>query len=380
MRFYATLVRPVLFLLPPELAHATTKRVLRFKWLRGGLAHLVADYSDPRLQVKAAGLEFPTPVGLSAGYDNNCQFLDALLALGFGYVVGGTVLCQPRPGHPRPRLMRLQREQSLINAMGFPSKGMVAVRRNLERLRQEAPQQGKPVLVSIAGFSVEEFQSCHAALEPLADAVELNISCPNSDEILIFQEPHTFKALLERINAQRTKPLFVKIPPFGDEGGRENMLALVRIAREMGVDGITVANAKLVKEQKLAMGQGGLSGHSLLENTIRMVCEVRAEVGPSMAINACGGISTADDALRALRAGANTVQLLTGLIYRGPGVARSINKGLVQKMQRSECASLTQLVDAMRKASERQVPNESPSLVPTFLRHDSVLDPAAAHK
>ncbi|MEK7778432.1 MAG: quinone-dependent dihydroorotate dehydrogenase, partial [Chloroflexota bacterium] len=235
MGAYETLLRPILFLLPPERAQASAEWLFRQSWLWRAASPLL-DYHDPRLHVRTAGLEFPSPVGLAAGYDKSCEFLESLLALGFGYVVGGTVVPQPRAGNPSPRLMRLPRQGSLINALGFPSKGMEAAQKNLDLLRRKARLRSKPILVSVAGLSLEEFLACHATLEPLADATEMNISSPNTQGLRVFQEPETFKRLLERINAQRSKPLFVKIPPFGDDGGREKVLGLVRIAREMGVD------------------------------------------------------------------------------------------------------------------------------------------------
>lgn len=343
MGVYESLLRPLLFRLPPERAQATAGWFLKRRRL-WRLASAYLDYQAPRLRVTVAGLDFPSPVGLAAGYDKDCEFLGALLDLGFGYVVGGTVVPQARPGNPHPRLLRLPEQQSLINALGFPSKGMAAAVRNLERLRREIRRHPKPVVVSVAGLSLEEFQTCHEALEPVADATELNISSPNTRGLRVFQEPDTFKALVERINARRTKPLFVKIPPYADDQGREAMLTLVRIARERGVDGITAANTRPVEAPQLAMGQGGLSGRALLEDTVRIVAEVRAEAGPTMAVHACGGIFTAADALRALQAGANTVQLLTGLIYRGPGVARGINRGLERLMRERGYGSLAELV------------------------------------
>ena len=343
MGAYEALLRPLLFRLPPERAQAAAEWFLKRPWL-WRLASSYLDYQDQRLRVAVAGLEVPSPVGLAAGYDKDCEFLGALLDLGFGYVVGGTVVPEARPGNPHPRLMRLPGQQSLINSLGFPSKGMLVAKRNLECLGHRARPYPKPVVVSVAALSLEEFRTCHAALEPLADATELNISSPNTQGIRAFQEPDTFKTLLEYINNQRTKPLFVKIPPYADNQGRDHVLTLVRIAREQGVNGITATNTRMVEAPQLAMGQGGLSGRALLEDTIRMVSEVRAEADSAMAINACGGIFTAADALRTMRAGADTVQLLTGLIYRGPGVARSISRGLVQLMEQQGCASLAELV------------------------------------
>ena len=345
MGAYERLARPLLFLLPPERAQSLSEWALRRRWVWRLLTPSL-DFQDSRLQVTAGGLRFPSPVGLAAGYDKNCELLDSLLRLGFGYAVGGTVVPEARPGNPRPRLMRLPGQRSLINALGFPSKGVAAATEGLKRLGQIENRSGKPVVVSVAALDMDEFQRCHAALEPHADAIELNISSPNTEGIRVFQEADTFAELVERINSARTKPLFVKVPPYADDATREQVLSLVRIAREKGVDGITAANTRPVEAPRLAMGRGGLSGQSLLEDTLRIVEDVRAEAGSSMAIHACGGISTAEDTLRALRAGADTVQLLTGMVYRGPNAARAINKGLVRQMEARGHASLQETVAA----------------------------------
>ncbi len=345
MSAYERLARPLLFLLPPERAQSLSEWALRRRWLWRLLAPIF-DFQDTRLQVSAGGLHFPSPVGLAAGYDKNCEVLDSLLRLGFGYAVGGTVLPEPRQGNPRPRLMRLPKQRSLINALGFPSKGMAAAKEGLERLGRAESGTSKPVVVSLAALDMDAFLGCHAALEPHADATELNISSPNTQGIRLFQEPDTFAELIDRINVARAKPLFIKLPPYADAEVQEQVFSLVRIAREKGVDGITVSNTRPVEAPQLAMGRGGLSGQSLLEDTLRMVKEVRAEVGRAISINACGGISTAEDTLRTLRTGADTVQLLTGLVYRGPNVARTINKGLVRQMEQQGYASLQEMVAA----------------------------------
>ncbi len=345
MGAYERLARPLLFLLPPERAQSLSEWALRRRWLWRLLAP-VFDFQDTRLRVASGGLHFPSPVGLAAGYDKNCELLDSLLRLGFGYAVGGTVLPEPRPGNPRPRLMRLPKERALINALGFPSKGMAAARGALERLHRDPSGSSKPIVVSLAALEMDAFQQCHAALEPHADATELNISSPNTQGIRLFQETDTFAELIDRINAARTKPLFIKLPPYSDAGAQEQVMSLVRIGLEKGVDGFTVSNTRPVEAPQLAMGRGGLSGRSLLDDTLRMVTEVRAEAGTSIAINACGGISTADDTLRALLAGADTVQLLTGLVYQGPTVASAINKGLVRRLEERGHASLQEMVAA----------------------------------
>ena len=345
MAIYTALFRPFLFRLSPERAQALADWFLGRRLLMQAMSPYFK-CRDPRLRVSAGGLTLPSPVGMAAGYDKDCRFIDGLLSLGFGYVVGGTVTREARAGNPSPRLMRLPERLSLINALGFPGKGLDAAKAQLQRLQDRRGGDVHPVVVSVAGLTIDEFLDCHAALQPLCDAIELNISSPNTQGIRVFQEPQSFRDLLVALNGQRSKPLFVKIPPYTDEEGRERVLALVRIAVEEGVSGITAANTRPVEEPRLAMGQGGLSGRALLEDTLRIVADVRSEVGSDVAVHACGGISTADDTLHALKAGADTVQLLTGLIYQGPAVARAINRGLVKRMDQHAAASLGDLAKA----------------------------------
>ena len=330
--------RPLLFRLPPEGAQKLAELALRqaFIWRTLSSSFEVA---NDRLAVQMGGLSITNPVGLAAGYDKDCRFLSSILNLGFGYVVGGTVTETPRPGNPRPRLSRNVKNRSLINALGFPGKGMEAA---VVSVKRDAGRK-KPLVVSIAGLTVEEFLNCHSRLEPLADAIELNISSPNTIGIRIFQEPATFKGLIERVNDQRQKPLFVKLPPYFDEAERENVLQLVSLCLTVGVDGVTAINSKPVKDERLKVGVGGLSGHLIFGDMLRIVKDIKAEAGNRLAINACGGISSGQEAWQALKAGATTVQLLTGLIYEGPGIARYINKGLLSLLDKEGIPSLKAL-------------------------------------
>ena len=348
-RFYKRVARPVLFRVPPETAHAATAWLLRRRLVGKLIRTLAASYEvgDQRLQVRIAGLDFPSPVGLAAGYDKNCEIVASIMSLGFGYVVGGTVLLGPRAGNPSPRLVRLPQKQSLINSMGFPSKGAEAVQRTLERLEHRL----KPLVVSLSGLTPQELVTCHMAMEPLADATEINISSPNTAALGAFQEPDAFADLVERINGYRSKPLFVKLPFYSDSQGQERVLALVRVARQHGVDAVTTSNASLVEAPMLATGRGGLSGKALFQDTLRIVSEVRAEAGDGMAINGCGGIFTAEDAFQVLEAGADTVQLLTALIYEGPAAAAAINRGLLRLLERSSVSSVQQLTCSARMSA-----------------------------
>ena len=335
---YRLLLRPLLFRLPPETAQALADFVLQRGWLWRAVSPALR-VRDPRLKTRLAGLELENPVGLAAGYDKDCRFLPSIAALGFGYITGGTVTETPRDGNPRPRVLRAVKELGLINALGFPGKGLDLATRRLQDSRRSA---GTPRVISVSGTTVDEIVRCHRRMEPLADAVEMNISSPNTAGLRVFQEVGALTDLLTRINDGRQKPLFVKMPPYTDPDAgpaseaesRDRVLSLVRVCVAEGVEALTVSNTRPVEDARLAVGVGGLSGKPIFQDMLRMVREIKREIGDRAAINACGGIFTGGDAWEALQAGATTVQLLTGLIYRGPGIARRINLELLRQMER----------------------------------------------
>ena len=321
-------MRPLLFRLPPERAQRVAESLLAIRpvWHALGSAWRV---KDQVLRRTVAGIDLDNPIGLAAGFDKQCQYLGPLGHSGFGYLVGGTVTPDPRPGNPRPRLLREQSTQSLINSMGFPGDGVRVVAERLRRLEHRPV----PVVVSIAALDVEGFQECHQKLEPLADAIELNISSPNTQGLRRFQDPEGLSELLGRVNAQRRKPLFVKLPPYTDDQGKEQVFSLLHQCLAAGVTGVTAINTIPVADRRLATGQGGLSGRVIFPGMLRVVGELRREAGPDLVINACGGISTGEEAWQALQAGADTVQLFTALVYQGPAVAQAIALELAARLR-----------------------------------------------
>ena len=338
--FYRSLVRPLLFTLPPERAQSVADLALRYPRPWKALAGMF-EVRDDRLAVELAGMKLANPVGLAAGYDKNCEVLPALASLGFGYVSCGTVVALPQPGNPQPRVLRDKNRESLINSLGFPSKGLDYA---VERLQPGGRPSSVPVIGSVSGVILDDVLRCHRGIEALVDAVELNISSPNTSGLRVFQEPPALSELLGRLNEDRKRPLLVKLPPY-DVGGelserRERVMALADVCVRRGVDGLTVANTHPMEDARLAVGKGGLSGRAIFERTVAMVADVRAEIGGSAAINASGGIFTGEDAWRAIKAGATTVQLLTGFVYRGPGIARAISRELLTEMDREGVASL----------------------------------------
>ena len=325
MGVYTSLARPLLFTLAPETAQKLAEAVLAIKPLWKA-ARPFLELKDGRLQCDMGGIALPNPVGLAAGYDKDGRLIGRLANLGFGYIVAGTVVAEPRAGNPRPRLVRDPGVGSLTNSLGFPSQGLERVTQRLRRARTAKV----PLVASISGLSVEEFVLCHKALQPLASGLELNISSPNTEGIRVFQEPRRLEELLVALRPLKEKPLFLKLPPYFDEARRNQIMELVDVCLRQSVDGVTAINTRPVADTRLARGEGGLSGRPLLPHTLRIVGEIRKHAGASMTINACGGISSGEDALQALLAGVDTVQLFTGLVYGGPGVVRGINRHLLR--------------------------------------------------
>jgi dihydroorotate dehydrogenase len=310
--WYRSLTRPLLFALPPEASHRLAQGLLGLPlpWERlGGVR------DDAALEVVIAGLRLRNPVGLAAGFDKTGQHLDTLGRIGFGYVIAGTFTRRPRRGNPKPRIIRHRDRGCLTNAMGLPNPGAEAAAANLARVRRTAPR-----LASIADEDLPDVVETHALLEPHVDAVEVNASCPNVAWGRDRDNEAHLAAVLRELGARRTKPLFVKLPPFRTDVEREVVLALARISRDGGADALTCSNSLPVPEPRLAVGRGGLSGRELLGGTLGNVRAVRAAIEGALPINACGGIAAAADVLACIEAGATTIQLYTGLVFGGPTV------------------------------------------------------------
>ena len=332
-RLYRRMVRPLLFRLPPEAAQRAADLALGWEGVWTALASGLR-VDAPRLETEWCGMKLQNPVGLAAGFDKDCRRLPSLAALGFGYVVCGTVTVGARRGNPRPRMVRLTAEESLLNAMGFPSRGLEPAAAHIEPARSR--MSGTPLVASISGTEADDVVRCHRRLDRLADALELNISSPNTAGLRVFHQRQALRRLLDTINESRRGRLLIKLPPYSSpnptQQDRERTAALVGACLEAGVDGLTVANSRPVTDSRLSTGSGGLSGRSIFPTTVTMVRDVRAQAGSGIAINACGGISSGADAWKALQAGADTLQLYTGLLYEGPGLVKRINNELLRLM------------------------------------------------
>ena len=340
MTVYTGLLRPLLFRLSAERAHKTSEAVLRMNTLWSILRPLF-DLKDTRLNTKLGSIDISNPVGLAAGFDKDCRMLNSLSSLGFGYLVGGTVVSSPRDGNPKPRIVRNPKERSLVNSLGFPSLGAQNVSATLSKNRPH----GTPVMVSISGLTEEDFAYCFDSFQPLSDGIELNISSPNTEGIRVFQSPSRLKGLLGELSHLKRKPVIMKLPPYFNADQRGHVFDLIRISLDHGLEGITVANTWPIEDNRLKMGRGGLSGEPLFGRTLEMIKEIRHQFGCDFVINACGGISSGGQAIEALMAGANTIQLYSSLIYHGPTLIKNMNREILSLLDSKHLSGISNLSD-----------------------------------
>ena len=333
---YRTFIKPLLFRIAPEAAQSLAHIALKQRHIWRAAAPLL-QVDNSRLEVDLAGMRLSNPIGLAAGYDKDSESLPALSSIGFGYLTCGTVTEMPRAGNPSPRVIRYESDEGLINSLGFPSKGVEYAVRQLEQA--EPLLDGTPVVASVSGVVADEILRCHQRLEPLTSAIEVNISSPNTLGLRVFQQPDTLRQLLSQINEQRRNPLFIKLPPYMTQ--KDKVLSLVDVCVQQGVEAVTVANTWPARDSRLAVGSGGVSGRAVFADMLQMVADIRAAAGSRLAINASGGIFSGEDALAAIQAGATTVQILTSLIYRGPGIVRRINEEMLTHMDAERMPALT---------------------------------------
>ncbi|TWO67014.1 quinone-dependent dihydroorotate dehydrogenase [Caenimonas sedimenti] len=331
------LARPFLFGLDPETAHELTLHSLaRLQGTPLQLAYANGFVADP---VELAGLRFPNRVGLAAGLDKNARCIDALGAIGFGFVEVGTVTPLAQPGNPKPRMFRLPRANALINRLGFNNDGLEAFIGNVQRSSFRA--KGRLLGLNIgknAATPIEkaacDYLVCLDGVYPHADYVTINISSPNTRNLRALQSDEALDSLLGAIASQREAlarqhgrrvPLFVKIAPDLDEAQVEVIAATLR---RHGMDGVIATNTTIsraaIQGMPHAEEAGGLSGAPVFEASNRVIAQLRAALGPGFPIVGVGGIMSAADALAKLRAGADVVQIYTGLIYRGPQLVDDI--------------------------------------------------------
>ena len=335
------LARALLFRLDPERAHELTLESLaRSQGTPLEWAYRNRLVEDP---VTLAGLRFPNRVGLAAGLDKNARCIDGLGAMGFGFVEVGTVTPRPQPGNPRPRLFRLPQANALINRLGFNNDGLDAFVANVRRSRFR--ERGRILGLNIgknAATPIEnatsDYLACLDGVYPHADYVTINISSPNTSNLRSLQGDAALDGLLGAIAQRRSQladqhgrrvPVFVKIAPDLNAAQVGVIAATLQLH---GMDGVIATNTTISRDavQGLPHAQetGGLSGAPVFEASNRVIAQLRAALGSAFPIIGVGGIMSAEDAVAKMRAGADVVQVYTGLIYRGPALVGEIARAL----------------------------------------------------
>jgi dihydroorotate dehydrogenase len=320
------LVRPLLFALDPEVAHRAA-----IVALKSGLVPR-APPSDPRLRRHVLGLDFPNPVGLAAGFDKNAEVPDAVLALGFGFVEVGTVTPRPQAGNPKPRMFRVPGDGALINRLGFNNDGHDAVYERLARRKRRGIVGVNLGANKDSTDRVADYVAGVARFAAVADYLALNISSPNTPGLRDLQQRDALMRLLGTVaEARRTRPipLLVKIAPDLDD---DALTAIVAAAISSGIDGIIATNTTTARDEladkALASEAGGLSGRPLFGPSTEVLRKLRAIAGSKLVLVGVGGVDSVETARAKLAAGADLVQLYTGMVYEGPRLGQRIVAGL----------------------------------------------------
>jgi dihydroorotate dehydrogenase len=340
-----TLIRPLLWALPPERAHEATLRALE-----AGLGRHGREPDPASLEQRLWGLDFPNPIGLAAGFDKDARVPDAILRLGFGFTECGTVTPRPQPGNPKPRVFRLRDDAALINRLGFNGGGLDGL---IARL-------GKRARRGIVGINIGKNRDSADAVADyvvgvrrtvaLADYLVVNISSPNTPGLRDLQVKAALDELVQAVLEARSEsgfspPLLIKIAP---DLGPEELADVAETARERSVDGIIVGNTTIARPASLKSREageaGGLSGRPLFARSTEVLGAMHRLTAGAIPLVGVGGVASAEDAYAKIRAGASLVQLYTGLVYGGPGLVARIKSGLAALLQRDGFASVSDAV------------------------------------
>jgi dihydroorotate dehydrogenase len=346
------LLRPLVFALDAEQAHRLTLRALKLK--PAGRP----PERDARLGIRVAGLNFPNPLGLAAGFDKDAEVFEQILGLGFGFAEVGTLTPLPQAGNPKPRLFRLAEDRAVINRMGFNNEGQQAALQRLQARRRVSPSRRRPTeaKAGIVGVNIgankdsadriADYSAGVAAMTGVADYLTVNISSPNTPGLRDLQSGSALDELLAAIAEVRGAgpPIFVKVAPDLDAAQIDAIVAAA-IARKM--DGIIVANTTIGRpdlRSRFRDEAGGLSGAPLKALALERLRDFRRASGGTLPLIAAGGIENGVDAYARIRAGASLVQVYSALVYRGPGLARLMLSELRTLLRRDGFRTLGEAV------------------------------------
>ncbi len=336
------LIRPLLFSLAPERAHHLTFSLLEVaKHIPGALALVGGCKPSMKASLEVMGLKFPGPVGLAAGMDKDAKHVDALSRIGFGFIEIGTLTPVPQPGNEQPRLFRLPKDRALINRMGFNNGGVQAA---VQRLRERQPgiivggNIGKNK-VTPNEEALDDYLKCFEALYPVVDYFVVNVSSPNTPGLRALQEKGPLLEILSTLSVRniaraedqkiKPRPILLKIAP---DLTNEQLDDIVSVVKESGISGVIATNTTISRDalgtprsEVDAIGAGGVSGAPVRKRSTEVVRYLRDRLPKPTVIIGVGGIDSAEAAMEKIQAGADLVQVYTGLIYEGPALLKRIN-------------------------------------------------------
>lgn len=335
------IARPALFTLDPERAHRLTIEALKF-------ARFVPYRHSGRLATKVAGITFPNPVGMAAGFDKDGEVPDAVLGLGFGFAEVGSITPRPQEGNPKPRLFRLVEDRAVINRMGFNNGGAQAAASRL------GARTGRPGVVGInigankdSTDRIADYAAMTRIMAPMATYLAVNISSPNTPGLRALQDEGALIDLLDAVKAEigtKGPPIFLKVAP---DLTPTDIDAIARIAIDKQLGALIVSNTTITRpdlRSHYAGEMGGLSGAPLRDLAQQRLRDFRTATGGHMPLVGVGGIASADDAWNRIKAGASLVQLYSALVYHGPGLARTITRGVERLMLREGYSTIAEAV------------------------------------
>ncbi len=340
------LLKPLLFWLPPERAHYLTVSLLHFANAIPPIRHWLSRQfivRDQRLERQLWGLHFPNPVGLAAGFDKDGKHFRDMAILGFGFLEIGTVTPLPQSGNPKPRLFRLPSDDALINRLGFNNEGVDALVQRLQKKRPPGIVIGGNIgknKTTPNQEALKDYETCFVKLFPYVDYFVVNVSSPNTPNLRALQEKEPLTRLLQHLQTlnraeEKPKPILLKIAPDLNEAQLDDILEIVESA---GIDGIIATNTTIgrtglhyTKEKMEKIGPGGLSGQPLRERSTEVIRYLNEHSRGPIVIIGVGGISSAQDAIEKIAAGASLVQIYTGLVYQGPMLVKRINQALIDR-------------------------------------------------
>lgn len=338
---YKLIIRPIFFKMQPELAHKVVFTALKTANFLGlhSILRTVFHPNSLHMETKLMGLTFPNKVGIAAGLDKNAEVYSVLGSMGFGHVEIGTVTPKPQPGNPKPRSFRLIDDKALINRMGFNNNGLEQAVINLKKRNTKliiGGNIGKNTLTH-NDDALDDYIACFNGLYDYVDYIVVNVSCPNITDLHKLQDQDALELILKTLDGLRMKkeiqkPILLKISPDLNTHQLDETLVVIN---RCNIDGVIATNTTTTRNNLItdsvkiqAIGKGGLSGKPIKDRSTELIKYISSKTQGKLPIIGVGGIFSADDAIEKLNAGASLVQVYTGFIYEGPGIAKKINRAI----------------------------------------------------